>query len=217
MRYLLKSLIVVLACGSESASPERVDPVPPERTTPTPERTTRCPDDMVLVDFAPVCIDRYEARVENGRAINAEGETPTDSITWNDAVAACEAVSKRLCTVAEWEAACRGPEERVYPYGDDYVRGRCNTGEDDLSPDQMQLRPSGSRPECKTPEGVFDLSGNLQEWRSDLDPSRSLRSTGGGSFSVPNDEVVCTRRSPTWLAPENALSGVGFRCCADPL
>ena len=171
---------------------------------------------MALVDLAPVCIDRFEARVEHGRAVSARGQVPTDSITWHAALAACEAVGKRLCTVAEWEAACRGPEERTYPYGDDYERGRCNTGEEDMPIDHMRIAPTGSHAACKTPEDVFDLSGNVQEWRSDLDPSGSLRSTGGGSFSVPNDEVVCVRRSPTWLAPENAISGVGFRCCADP-
>lgn len=203
-------ILVAVACGSNEPAPPPSDEVPAERST-------RCPDDMVLVDLAPVCIDRYEARVEEGRAISVAGRVPTDSISWHAALAACEAANKRLCTVAEWEAACRGPERRTYPYGDEYQRGRCNTGEEDQALDRMRVEPTGSHAECVTPEGVFDLSGNLQEWRSDLDPSGTLRSTGGGSFSVPNDEVVCVRRSPTYLAPDRALSGVGFRCCADPV
>ncbi len=207
----------MFGCSGSPASPEPVDrDESEERAESEARRTTRCPEGMALVDFAPVCMDRFEARVVDGRALSEEGQTPTDTITWNDALAACEAVGKRLCTVAEWEAACRGPEGRTYPYGDEYVRGRCNTGEESMPVDAMHVRPSGSFEDCKTPEGVFDLSGNLQEWRSDLDPSGSLRSTGGGSFSVPNNEVVCVRRSPTYLAPDRALSGIGFRCCADP-
>lgn len=35
-------------------------------------------------------------------------------------------VVQRLCTAAEWTAACRGPEHFVYPYGNVYVPGACN-------------------------------------------------------------------------------------------
>ena len=95
IRNLPKLLILVLGCSGSPASPEPVDR---DEEAPAAERTTRCPEGMALVDFAPVCMDRFEARVLDGRALSQQGQTPTDTISWNDALAACEAVvvSERL-------------------------------------------------------------------------------------------------------------------------
>src|SRR5262245_26150321 len=50
---------------------------------------------------------------------------PVVGVTWRDADAYAKFVGKRLPTEDEWEVAARGREAHVYPWGDEYVEGRC--------------------------------------------------------------------------------------------
>lgn len=155
-----------------------------------------------------VCIDRWEAhlvesaggrahphfeRPEKGvryAARSAAGVFPQAYLNKNEARAACEQAGKRLCTLAEWYRACRGPEQRLYGYGASYQPGRCNAGKPHLlsklfgtnprrwsfadhfnSPKLNQepgfLAKAGAHAQCKNELGVYDMIGNLHEWVSD--------------------------------------------------
>lgn len=127
------------------------------------------------MDVAVACIDRYEAP-------NVVGQKPLLMASAEDAVAWCAARGKRLCTEDEWLRACGGPEKLPYPYGQTYDEHACNQDKPFRGPrwgtlgkwpaaeakaeaarlDQSE--PSGARPRCVSPEGVFDLTGNAGEW-----------------------------------------------------
>lgn len=200
------------------AEPAAAEPPDVEAETPEdPEITGPCPTRMAHVPYAGVCIDRFEAAVDEGRAVSERGRLPAARISWDDARAACEAAGFRLCTIEEWTAACRGEEERVYPYGDEFDPRRCNTGGPHEAVEEAELAPTGSNRGCVTPEGVFDLSGNVMEWMDGEHPTGVIRPMGGGGYGIGDGrEVVCVRRAQLWQPPDAAFQGYGFRCCTDP-
>jgi sulfatase-modifying factor enzyme 1 len=143
-RLALASMaVVVLFQGTQCASPSPPPPPPPE-----PVRAA-CPADMAEVQHQgqAFCVDRYEAAlVDDGRggdaawpsnhpvdgsersvrAVSRAGLSPQGYISGAQAALACEHAGKRLCSSREWVAACRGPEDTLYPYGNTRRAGACN-------------------------------------------------------------------------------------------
>ncbi len=62
-------------------------------------------------------IDEHEFHME-------EHGVPLHSITWNEAVNLCRERGKTLCSEDQWEKACKGPENLVYPYGNSFLEPR---------------------------------------------------------------------------------------------
>lgn len=185
-------------------------------------QTRACPERMALLADLGVCIDRHEAVVEGrgqgATAEPAEGRLPTTEISWFDSDRACRNAGFRLCTREEWQRACTGASVeggRAFPYGDEYEQDRCNSAPDASSLQGRRLAPGGSHPRCVTPEGVFDLSGNLGEWLSSTDESGVLRELRGGSYANYPRPVHCVTTPLAFQPPESAFDGQGFRCCRD--
>lgn len=147
-------------------------------------------------------IDRYEHP-------NRPGVGPTTRVDWSDAVALCSAAGKHLCSEEEWEAACAGSARRTWAWGNDATLGRCT------HKDRRITAPtkSGAKEQCVTPEGVYDLSGNVAEWTSsplrEGAPQRVLR---GGSFKQSDEKLGCTARDYS-LPGLGGAAHIGFRCC----
>ncbi len=98
---------------------------------------------------------------------------PVVGVNWADAVAYCRWLSEqtgryyRLPTEAEWEkaAAWTGSEARLYPWGNRFEPGRCNSREAGLN----RTTPVGAySPQGDSPAGCADMAGNVQEWVSTL-------------------------------------------------
>jgi hypothetical protein len=170
------------------------------------------------------CIDRFEYP-------NRNGEYPIILVSWFEARDACKVEGKRLCTEDEWTFACEGEEARPYPNG--YVRDpdAClndrpwkqfndralfpRSGENAKQElDRLwQGQPSGARDLCKSPFGVYDMTGNVDEWtRSSVSGERPSVLKGG--YWGP----VRTRCRPATKAhdEQHIFYQQGFRCCSDP-
>jgi len=66
----------------------------------------------------------------------------------------------RLLTENEWQAAAAGHGQRKYPWGKGWDKNRCNNKEMKIE----KTTPAGLFKTGQTPEGAFDLSGNVWEW-----------------------------------------------------
>jgi tRNA A-37 threonylcarbamoyl transferase component Bud32 len=155
-----------------------------------------------MVHVGHVFIDRYEYP-------NKAGALPTTRVDWEEAVALCDRAGKHLCREEEWEAACSGAAHRRFPWGDEPVGQRClKRGRGVRAPER-----SGQRARCVSPEGVFDLSGNVAEWTaSPLQEGAPQRVLRGGSFVQSDQQLGCTARD--YLLPgQGGNDHLGLRCC----
>jgi hypothetical protein len=169
------------------------------------------------------CIDRFEWP-------NRRGEFPLIVVNWVEAKAICARDAKRLCTENEWTFACEGEEATPYPYGyvrdaeacvvdhpwiafDPWALGQRSTEVTKKELERLwQGEPSGGRPRCKSVFGVYDMTGNIDEWTTAVSPGRPSILKGG--YWGP----VRTRCRPSTRAHGEAhvFYQQGLRCCADP-
>ncbi len=175
----------------------------------------------------PFWIDKYEvtqaqfARL-NGQKANPNqfigDDLPVESITWFEARDFCVSRGGRLPTEAEWEYAARGPNNLIYPWGNDFVAD--NVVYSDNS--DGRTAPVGSRVGGVSWVGAMDMSGNVWEWvgslyepypydadheRTDDDNQRVLR---GGAWLDIDIFVRSTYRDRSVPTGEGDI--IGFRC-----
>ena len=196
--------------------------------------------EAALVDRDGQPLSPYESvdHVEGYRAIARAGIVPQGYISGVEAEVACHASGKRLCTAPEWERGCRGPENLRYPYGNERRAHVCNDDVRQNHPvveaaaklhipkEEMwtkgmnlsiinqlpnTLLPAGDRSECVTPEGLYDMVGNLHEWIAEA----KGKFRGGYYMDTSQNGEGCSYETSAHSFGYHDYS-TGFRCCADP-
>jgi hypothetical protein len=159
-------------------------------------------------------------------AVSVAGVAPTACIDWFQAAQACRLSGKRLITNLEWQDAAAGtPDPGDAPGIDD-----CNTSGGPSN--------TGSRTNCKSSWGVFDMIGNVDEWVADWADLNTTGCTDSTALGLPGSDFVCfggggsTKgpgalfRGGSWLngsqagvfavaagdPPSFLVPGIGFRC-----
>ncbi len=92
-------------------------------------------------------------------------QRPVFGLTWERCRNYCRWRGKRLPTEAEWERAAAGLEQRKYPWGEAPPDPtRANFGRCCFLRKGLVLYEVGDARNGRTPEGVYDLAGNVAEW-----------------------------------------------------
>jgi hypothetical protein len=161
---------------------------------------TVCPQGMahVQVGEASYCVDIYEWP-------NRRGARPVAYVSLYQASDSCFSVGKRLCTADEWLLACSGPYSTAYPYGNSYEERACATAD-------TLVHKSGDKVECRSYFGLYDMSGNLQEWTDTRASENDRFNYVAGGFWNSGIKSSCRERRYSYYS-QNRHNPVGFRCC----
>ena len=173
-------------------------------------------EDMADPDFCGII------KQENGKYTVVPGKEyyPVVYMRPESAEAYAAWAGKRLPTEYEWEIATRGTESRLFPWGNQApTPERAN-----FNHHVGHTMPVGSYEKGKTPEGIYDMAGNVWELLSGnwteypwgrkiagMPEGRQLMR--GGSWVSPAVNIESTYRSAMKYSGWAAM--IGFRCAKD--
>jgi len=172
-------------------------------------------------------------RTAQPKAISRRGVIPNAYVSGEQAGEACANAGKRLCERSEWVVACRGEQDRDFPYGADYERGQCNIfreghpgielyGNPSINhtdprfnlvkiAGKLLLRRTGTTKTCASKWGddaIYDMVGNIDEWVDDPDGAFL-----GGFYARAKKDGCASGVSSHPIHYADYSTGV--RCCRD--
>ena len=141
---------------------------------------------------------------------------PRENVNWYEAMAFANWLANllgmkvTLPTIAQWQRAAKGDDDRYFPWGDEYSEENCNTLETGLK----TTTPVDRYQKGASPYGVYDMAGNVWEWTlktaAAAETGRDFRrAVAGGSYVSPCDRAQTSFRY--YLDPRVRYSSIGIR------
>ena len=169
-----------------------------------------------LADMMNELPTRFRSDSADDKRFNKD-EQPVMDVTWYAARAYCLWLSLiesggtndhlyRLPTEMQWEYAAVGKESRTYPWGEQKPTSNLAN----YNNNEGGTTPVGRYPEGATPEGLYDMAGNVWEWTDSwYDDTCSGRVLRGGSWG--DDAGGCRSAYRGNYTPGTRDYDVGFR------
>ncbi|NTW69414.1 MAG: SUMF1/EgtB/PvdO family nonheme iron enzyme [Chlorobiaceae bacterium] len=156
----------------------------------------------------------FRSESDDDKRFNKDDQ-PVMDISWYAAKAYCLWLSMlegrtddyyRLPTELEWEYAAAGKEGRKYPWGNAEPTAKLAN----YNKNEGATTPVGRYPEGATPEGLYDMAGNVWEWMENCyNNDKEIRALRGGSWYYITDYLRCVSR--IFLIPAYRYFYIGFR------
>jgi formylglycine-generating enzyme required for sulfatase activity len=170
---------------------------------------SRPPQELTLKPFR---IDQYEVtneafakRFPSHRYRPGGERHPVTRVTFDEAARFCRMEGGHLPTSAEWERAARGPEDRIFPWGDKAPRKNPQTYYSGVV-----KRKGGSDRTDVSYYGVRDMAGSVWEWTDDAaDGKKAAR---GGMWNLHLDYEYSRITDRILVDPDQRFIFLGFRC-----
>ena len=145
-----------------------------------------------------------------------QNDQPVVNVSWSDAMKYCKWLSEktgknyRLPYSLEWEMVASGGGKRIFPWGN----GKPTKNHANFNNNVGHTTIIGSYPEGATPEGLFDMAGNVWEWCNEYKTNHMLCGAlrgglRGGSWLNDFEYLRCSARGNH--QPDGRSSNVGFR------
>ncbi|MFD3440245.1 SUMF1/EgtB/PvdO family nonheme iron enzyme [Streptomyces sp. NPDC058685] len=155
---------------------------------------------------------------------------PAVCVNWWSAYAFAAFEGKRLPTSLEWEAAARGIDGRLFPWGDEPDEARINCADSwvghplvtyqawyrDFAEEAVRrawVTPVDQQPYNRSPFGVVGMVGNCWEWTSTSVSDAGEAVICGGSYDNPMRAVQASSKG--LYRKRGGSNAVGFRCVED--
>ena len=144
---------------------------------------------------------------EDGTYPEKKGDHPAVEVSCEDAEAYAGWAGCRLPAFEEWERAVRSNDERLFPWGYEIDKPRCNTVELGAG----GTTPVGAFPDGVSPFGCYDMLGmcGSGQVRGTMKRTHTFAWSGGGAWYYNHDYSTCT--SYDFFSKEYTEFVIGFR------
>lgn len=152
---------------------------------------------------------------------------PVVGVCFFEAEAYCNWMAKKIVAVPEgyvvrlphddeWERAARGPNGHEYPWGEGFDKTAANTWESEATGSGLGGTTAVCTfPQGASPEGAWDMSGNVWEWtRTWYDEDKKYRIVRGGSWI--GYQWFARSSFCNWSIPLMFNDDLGFRIVIAP-
>ncbi|MBI5490823.1 MAG: SUMF1/EgtB/PvdO family nonheme iron enzyme [Deltaproteobacteria bacterium] len=164
--------------------------------------------------YWPCVGDQFEIPERDKDGDPWRADYPVFGVSFDDALAYCawragrDCLPWRLPTELEWEKAARGPDGRLYPWGNRFDPTFAKMRH--TRPGRPQPEPVGGFPLDESPYGVRDMAGTIRNWCDSRWPAgEQYRVIKGGAWNLP--EEGCRAAARFGHSRGMVLSSIGFR------
>ena len=170
--------------------------------------------------YRPSDTTRYLRHWYSGMFRQGQEKFPVVYVSYEDMLAYSKWAQKRLPTQAEWQLAAQGPDNRKWPWGDEFHGTYCNSSFD-------RATPVDAFTKGQSPYGVFDMVGNVWQMTNDMyfNGTNYFIIIRGGSYYKAESSWWYIKGGPQSLDKTQVLlmvspgfdrsATVGFRCVKD--